>query len=206
MGEIVFTHAWAGKFVTFTMICYHLLKCCVVLPDIHNRCQIGTSVIHDWHIRKVTSSIFSTTLYLMHTICSTLCLIFIIVSLKSWNMSPCCGRLSCSVSVHSGVYPLFYCLHSSRDRASLLELLPPCLSPCLTMIGRNRFQCEALPALKTLRNWSKTSTDISTSRWSRTEMWPLEGITTLLLPTQCGTIWLAGGSEPSSTTMRKTPK
>lgn len=102
---------------------------------------------------------------------------------------------------------LSYCLHSSRVKSpEPLQLVPPCLSPCPTTTGRNRSQCEASPVSRMWLSWSRISTGISTLRWSRTEMWRPEGITTLLSPTLCGNTWLAGGSEPSSITMRRIPK
>lgn len=99
--------------------------------------------------------------------------------------------------------PTVYILLPSEPWVQSQQLVPPCLSPCLTMTEENRSRCEAWRVSKTSQSWSRISTDTCTLRWSRTEMWPLEGITTLLLPTPCGTTWLAGGSGPSSTTMRK---
>lgn len=149
----------------------------------------------DWKWCPLPQHVLSS-LYPMHRGHSTLCLIFIPVPLKC--LSSACG-VGC---VSSCVSEIFHLHPYPPQRAEL----PKCPSLCPTMTGRNRFQWGASLASRTSQIWSRTSTDISTSRWWRTGMWPPNGITTLLLPKQCETTWWAGGSEPSSTTMRKIPK
>lgn len=114
---------------------------------------------------------------------------------KVWNMSQYSAVGASSLSLLS-----LSTVHLESDPVQ------SCPNHCPTTTGGNRFRYEAWLVSRTLPTLSRTSIGTSISPWSRTEMWPLRGITTLLWPTQCGTTWSADGSEPSSTTMRKTPK
>lgn len=139
-------------------------------------------------------------------ICSTSCSIFI-VSPLNWGMWPlsvgaslaeCLDLVVCAYSVSVYIQGS-RCLSSLNDQ----KVVSPCLNHCQTTIGRSRFLWEALPGLKMSRIWSKTSTGTSTLPWWRTEMLQPKGIITLRWLTLSETTWLAGGSAPSSTTMRK---
>ena len=111
-------------------------------------------------------------------------------------------------------------LHSAGKWDSVGLATVECSSVCLdfwphtspwllhraTSTNGNRSPYEALLRWKMSPTWRRLSTVISTTPWLRIAMCPLLGTITSPWRTLSKTTWCLAGSEPSNTTMTRTPR